>query len=121
MTDEAKVDRRMAMWGVLLVGIGVLVLLLETGAIHLGSMREWWPAILIGTGVFILLVPEQGKQVAPGVMLILIGLWFFACIQHWYSLTYRNGWPLLVVIFGIQAVLAGLFDRGPRKKEKPHA
>ena len=54
---------------------------------------------------------DRAKVVASGLSMMLLSLWFFACIYHWYGLTYRNAWPLLLVIFGGEIIFASLLCR----------
>ena len=110
--------RQGATWGLFLVGIGVLLLFVQIGALRLPEIREWWPAILIVIGTAVAAAARKPAQIAEGVGLMLIGVWFFAVTLHWYGLTYFRGWPLLVVIWGFQLVLAAVLDGlWPRKEE----
>jgi hypothetical protein len=77
----------------------------------LGRLWSWWPAALIIIGVGRLALPDTPRQRISGVSFILFGFWFFACIRHWYGLTFGRGWPLVLVIFGIETMLAALLER----------
>ena len=60
---------------------------------------------------------------ASGVSFMLMSIWFWACIYHWYGLTYRTAWPILLVIFGGEMIFASLLERlnpvapAPEKEE----
>ena len=117
---EHKTNRNSgkALMGVLLISLGVIFLLGTFGMVDLPSIWHWWPAILIVIGAAQVIAPSSGKQAASGVSLILIGLWLFACLNHWYGLRFRNAWPILLVIFGLESVVTALLDRG-RKGVQP--
>ncbi len=117
-------DRRRAVWGVALIGIGIVLLLGQLGIAGLVPLRPWWPAIFFVIGVVRMFTPETPRHLASGVTFILLGLWFYACIWHWYGLHYRDAWPLLLVIFGAEMVLAAVFERlraGRGEKGEHHA
>jgi hypothetical protein len=119
-----KSAREKAGWGVFLIALGVMFLLIRLGVIERHQLREWWPMILITMGAAWIVVPSKPRQIASGVTFVLIGLWFFACIQHWYGLTYRTAWPLLVVVAGLEMVLTATLDRlwpSEKEKEERHA
>ena len=113
MTSQQDQNRGKTLMGLMLVALGILFLL---GTLDLIDMRivwwQWWPAILIVIGLAQVIAPSSIKQGASGVSLILLGLWFFACFNHWYGLRFRNAWPLVLVIFGIESIVTALFERG---------
>jgi hypothetical protein len=109
---------------VFLILLGVFFLLMRLDVIDVHLWRSWWPMILIALGLAWIVVPGRPRQMASGVTFVLIGLWFFACIEHWFGFTYRTAWPLLVVFVGIEMVLNSFFDRGGpalKEKEEHHA
>jgi hypothetical protein len=123
MKPERSKRRRMA-WGVVLIAVGALLLLRQLDVFDWFAWREWWPVILVTFGVVWIVAPENRNQIASGVTMVLLGLWFFACTQHWYDLTIRRAWPLLLVIFGFEIVLKAALERlGPAqvKEEERHA
>lgn len=114
--------RRRAVWGVLLIALGLWFLLRQMGMTDWFDWRPMWPAILIVIGVASMAAAERPRQFASGLSFVFWGLWFFACIQHWYGLTYRTAWPLLLVVAGFEIVLAAVLERllPPKKKEEEH-
>ena len=115
-----QTGRQRAVWGVLLIALGVWFLLRQMGMTDWFDWRPMWPAILIVIGLATIVAADRPKQFGSGLSFILLGVWFFACIQHWYGLTYRTGWPLLLVTFGFEIVLVAVLERflPPRKKEE---
>jgi hypothetical protein len=115
--------RRGVVWGVFLVSLGALLLLMQVGAlrIHLRDFGQWWPAIPVVIGVAMVAAGGRSKTIAEGVGFVLLGIWFFAVTQHWYGLTYLRGWPLLIVIWGFEMVLAAVLDGWSARKEARRA
>jgi hypothetical protein len=112
-------------FGVVLIGVGILMLLGQLGISGLIPPFRWWPTILFIVGAAQVLTAGRPRQVASGLSLMLVCLWFYACIYHWYGLTYRTAWPLLLVVFGGEMILASVLGRlwpaPARKQEEPHA
>lgn len=115
-------DRRRAVWGVLLISIGAMLTLGQLGFAGVIPPYHWWPAILFVVGVAQMIAPERPKQFASGFSFVLMSLWFFACIEHWYGLRYRTAWPLLLVIFGGEMILVAALERSgaARKQTEEH-
>ena len=123
--DAGNRERRRVVWGVILIGVGILMLLGQLGIAGVIPSFRWWPMILFTIGAAQVLIADRARQVASGLSLMLVCLWFYACIYHWYGLTYHTAWPLLLVIFGGEMILAPVLARimpAPgRQKEEPHA
>jgi len=116
-------NRSRAVWGVLLIGAGVWFLLRQLDILDF-DWRPVWPAIPIVIGVATIAAADKPKQVASGFAFILWGLWLFACNEHWYGLTYRTGWPLALVVVGLEMVLSAVLERmwpAKLKEEERHA
>src|SRR5215475_6872779 len=101
-------ERRRAVWGVVLIGMGVLMLLGQLGVAGVVPHFRWWPMILFVIGAAQALSAERARHMASGLSLMVLCLWFYACIYHWYGLTYRTAWPLLLVIFGAEMIFSSL-------------
>ena len=121
---DAGRERRRIVWGVILIALGIVLLLGQLGYAGLIPPVHWWPSILFIIGAAQIFTAERPKTVASGVSLMLLSLWFFACTYHWYGLTYRTAWPLLLVIFGWEVIFASVLCRifpAAEKKEERHA
>ena len=125
MGIEPGRERKRAVFGVILIAAGIVMLLGQMGFAGLIPHLRWWPMIIFVIGAAQVLSASRARQVASGLSLMLVCLWFYACIYHWYGLTYHTAWPLLLVIFGgemiIASVLARLMPAPARQKEEPHA
>jgi len=119
---QERINRRRLTWGVFIIVLGLWFLVERLNLIDHPAWREMWPAVMIVLGLAWIAVPDKPRRIASGVSFVLIGFWFFACIQHWYGLTYRTAWPLLVMVAGLEIVLKAVIDRfGPAREEEHHA
>jgi hypothetical protein len=107
-------------WGAVLIVIGLYLLFAQMGLLDWVTWRPIWPSIFIVVGLIWMAVPSNPRQVGSGAFFVLLGLWFYACIQHWYGLTYRTGWPLLLVASGLDTILVAMLDRRPGPAEEEH-
>jgi hypothetical protein len=118
----ARLDRRgggLGM-GLLLIGLGVFILLGQQGLLDRELLRAHWPWILVIVGFGTLLTARSSSRVGDGVFVALLGGWFLIMKSEWQGLTWRNGWPLVLVAIGASFVakaLAGVFlpEKQPRR------
>jgi hypothetical protein len=104
--DPRNLERRPHPFGVIIVGLVVIVFGLSLLANNLGwpeaqtFLRSAWPLLLIVAGAGIVAQRRQGHGFW-GIALILGGLWSFASQQHWVRV---NFWavfgPTLIVLIG---------------------
>jgi hypothetical protein len=104
-------ERNQVVWGLFLIGLGVVFLLSRLDVIDLHRWTTWWPSLMILFGAARIIAPGQPRHIASGISFILIGIWFYACIEHWYGLRFRNGWPILVVVAGLEMVTSAMLER----------
>jgi hypothetical protein len=122
------------MWGVFLMGAGVLFLLDRMGRLDLRDIWEYWPAIFFFIGISHLLFPSRRQAIRfaggerrvchdgrhdriDGVIWMLIGVWFFANQFGWWGFRYSRSWPVMVLLIGLQTVFRALADsRATRNK-----
>ena len=128
--DDGKNPRQQMMWGLMLMGVGVLFLLDRMGQVDIGDFWHLWPLVFVFIGLSHLLFPSRRKVVRialgdargrrsmegrhdriDGVIWILIGGWFFANQYHWWDLHYSNSWPIMILLIGVQTVLRALADQ----------
>jgi apolipoprotein N-acyltransferase len=117
---DGGTNRKRVGWGVVLITIGTYFLLSQMGMLDMVPLRPAWPALFIVVGLVWLVMPSSRRQVGSGLFFVMLGFWFYACINHWYGLTYRTGWPLLLVASGLEMILVALLERNPRPKEEEH-
>jgi len=97
------------LWGgVLMIGIGVFLLLIQFDVIHTYSIWNWWPLWPIGAGLWKLSQWNDPKQLGSGATMALIGVWLMFANFGWYGLTWHNSWPLALVAVGLGIVVGAL-------------
>jgi hypothetical protein len=98
--------RERVVWGLLLMAGGVLFLLDQMGVVQLPPIWNWWPAIFFAIGLPKFFSPREWPN---GITMILLGLTFFAIMEHWWGLGWSTGWPLFLVITGLEIMIKAFF------------
>ena len=76
-----------------------------------GELWRYWPLVLIAFGINSMLPPTHGRRFVDGLSQALFGAWFFATYEGIWGLTFRNSWPLLIIVVGLGLVLQPLAAR----------
>jgi hypothetical protein len=97
-----------ALFGAVLLGIGILLLLHNTDVVHLGSIWTYWPFILVAFGVNKLIAPQHHKEIREGAWLVFLGLWLYVSFQHVFGLSFAETWPLVIVAWGVGVIWKSL-------------
>lgn len=90
-----------AVIGTVLVLVGVMFILMNLGVIGRVSFVHFWPLILVVIGVAKILQAHDGHGRWEGLWMLLLGTWFQLVTLNVYGMTYRNSWPLLLIVWGI--------------------
>ena len=85
----------------MLILLGLAFLLMNMGIFEHVHFWHFWPLILVFIGLGKLLQPNLGKDRWDGLWLVLLGAWFLMVTLHMYGLTYRNSWPVVLIIWGL--------------------
>ena len=109
-------QRRQAWWGVLVIAIGVYFMLRNFSTFDIPSLGDLWPLIIIVFGVMQLLTQRKPSDIEGGVFFTLLGLWFLAVEMGWWGLRWSTGWPLILVIWGVGAILRAFLERASRSQ-----
>ena len=105
-------------WGIILVGMGIVFLLIQIGRLSWIDWALWWPYAVILAGVGQLVTPSSPKRIGSGATLVVLGGWFLIATHHWHGLDWEQTWPLSLVAIGMGMVvraIASMFMR-PRKE-----
>src|SRR5262245_53972799 len=115
MKDEDRGSLSSIVWGLFLIALGGAFLLQRFGMLDLPSLGRIWPLVFLPIGITHLFDRRPGS----GIMFLLMGGWFIAVEYEWMGFTYRNSWPLLLVVFGTGMVIEALSgeDRRRRRRE----
>jgi hypothetical protein len=95
---------RKILWGLFLMVLGGALLLGQLGLVAMPSLWKLWPTVLLVMAAGCLLERRAGTA----TYLAFVGLSFFAAQFHWFGLSYRTFWPLLVVAVGVWIVASVL-------------
>lgn len=98
-----KIDASTVVTGLVLIVIGAVLLVADFQHV----IRVWWPMTLVVIGAPRLF---RRDKLWSGLWLIAIGAWFQAVRLHLFDLTFRNSWPLLLIVFGAGIALRAVFD-----------
>jgi hypothetical protein len=108
MTRIRRGDNGRLFTGLMLIGLGTLFLLeqFHIAGFH-AIFRTWWPMIIVMFGVSSLV--GRGR-VWSGLWTIAIGVWLQLIQLRMFDLTFRNSWPLLLIVLGAFMTLRALTD-----------
>ena len=109
--------------GGILIGLGVLLLLGNTGTVNLDwgwdFVRTWWPILLIVWGLWGLVSDGLRFRLWP-VILLLLGIGFQLSALALWQWDFAVVWPVFIVIVGL-AILLGRRRRRHRWEVRNHA
>lgn len=112
MQSEASYHlRRQVLWGLLLVGLGVAFLLDQMDILEIRSLWHYAPLLLVVIGINQTIGYPSGREFANGLWTVFIGLYLFAVLEGMFGLTFRNSWPLFIIISGITMAVRPIAER----------
>lgn len=113
-TEEAYRWRKQAVWGLLLIAVGTVVLFDRLGYLEIGPVWDYWhywPLLLVVGGINQAIGSPSPRELGSGLWTAFIGLWLFACFEHVFGLTFGNSWPLFILAWGLKLVFQPLVAR----------
>ncbi len=109
------------MWGLMLIGFGVLVLFDRLDVFDAVELWHYWPLALVVFGINKMIGYPTPKHFTSGLWMTFVGLWLFATFEHMWGLEFYNSWPFLIIAWGIQLILEPFIkDRFSANKEQRH-
>lgn len=121
-TEHSYTTRKQIMWGLVLIALGVIFLLDRMDIVVADTLWHYWPLLLVVAGINQTIGYPSARQFRSGLWTIFTGLWLFAVFENLFGLTFRNSWPLFLLMGGALMVLTPVFNRRfPQSKEKDHA
>lgn len=100
-----------AVFGVILIGLGVIFTLQNFGLADAGDIGSWWPVVLIGFGVSALVAPKDSGDAAAGAALTGIGTFFLLRRLDVINWAFRDVWPVFLLFAGIALIVRALAER----------
>jgi uncharacterized membrane protein HdeD (DUF308 family) len=121
-TEHSYTTRKQIMWGLVLIALGVIFLLDRMDIVEAETLWHYWPLLMVVAGINQTIGYPSARQFRNGLWTIFTGLWLFAVFENLFGLTFRNSWPLFLLMGGVLMVLTPVFNRRfPQSKEKDHA
>ena len=94
-------DTRRAVWGVVLILAGIMLMVQKFGRVpFLPQDYVWWGGAVTAIGLVTIVTARRAETVGTGVTLSLLGLWFVLVTNGMFKLTWYNSWPLALVSAG---------------------
>ena len=100
-----------AVFGVILIGLGVIFLLQNFGVVDAGRPDQWWPLIVIGFGVASLIAPKDAGDASAGVVALAVGAFFLLRNFDVIDWRLRDIWPAFLVLAGVSLIARSLAER----------
>ncbi len=120
-TEQNYTTRKQIMWGLVLIALGVIFLLDRMNMVEAETLWHYWPLVMVVAGINQTIGYPSARQFRNGLWTIFTGLWLFAVFENLFGLTFRNSWPLFLLMWGVLMVLTPFFNRRfPQSKEKDH-
>ena len=117
--------RKQILWGLVLIAVGMVFLLDRMDILDLRSLWHYWPLLIVAAGINQTIGYPSAREFSNGLWTVFIGLWLFVVFEGFLGLTFRNSWPLFLLMGGLQMVLSPLINRrfpqSPQSKEHDHA
>ena len=109
--------RRQMMVGLLLVVLGVGLLLDQLGMLEIERLWHYWPLVLVVVGVNRMIGFPSARDFTGGLWMACIGGWLFLTLENKFGLTFRNSWPVFIIISGVSIVLEPVLARRLQSRE----
>jgi hypothetical protein len=106
--NERKVDTGAVIAGLILLAVGTMMLIDRFTDRDFGDLiQSYWPMILVLVGVPKLF---RYESLWSGLWLVALGVWMQLVHLHVFGLSWRNSWPLLLIVLGVGTIARALFD-----------
>lgn len=112
--------RSQMLWGLVLVGLGIGLLLDQMGMFEIERLWHYWPLLLVVVGLNRMIGFPSARDFTSGLWTTCIGLWLFAVFDGSYGLTFHNSWPVFIIISGVSIVLEPVVARRLQNRETKH-
>src|SRR5690606_4067847 len=100
-TEDAYRWRKQVIWGLLLIVVGAVVLLDRLYYIDAQDYWHYAPLLLVVVGINQTIGYPSPKEFGNGLWTVFTGLWLFAVFENAFGLTFRNSWPLFILMWGV--------------------
>ena len=103
--------RNQVLWGVILVGIGLLLGLNALGITHINLFFDGWWTLFIIVPCAVGLV--SGKDITGNLIGVGIGVFLLLCCQDIldFSMLWKLVFPAIIILFGVKMIFGTRVDR----------
>lgn len=101
------------LFGLAVIGVGVLALLDNLHLFDVALLRTFWPLALVLWGLARLAWPHHRGSGLFGLILIGVGSMLTAQNLGYMRFHWRDWWPVFIILAGLSIVLRGLLPRPP--------
>jgi hypothetical protein len=98
-----RLDTQKIVTGLGLATVGVIMLLNRID--YWPHIWKLWPLWLGLVGIGKLIAHPSRAEYGDGLLMLAMCVFFLGVTYHWYGLTYRNSWPLIIVFVGLSLVV----------------
>src|SRR5262249_1575190 len=98
-------------WGLILIGLGVTFLLMNSGVWPNDTLRHWWPMLVILSGIGSIPAARGPRSIGSAVMVCAMGGWLLVATNDWYGLGWTRSWPLVFVAVGLGSLTEAIVAR----------
>ena len=100
-----------AVFGLILIGLGVVFTLDRMGMYDAGQLWSWWPVVVIGLGLASMIAPKNTGDATAGVVTVAVGAFFLGHKLDLIDWRLRDVWPAFLVLGGIVLIVRSLAER----------
>jgi len=118
--DHMQTTQRLV-FGVVLLGLGVLFLLDRLELADLGDLWSFWPLLLAAVGLVKVLQPVGTPGRGFGVLLLVVGAWWTLENLELVSYSVWDFWPVLLILAGLGLLWRGFRWGFPKTQDQPLA
>jgi hypothetical protein len=108
-----------AVFGLILIGLGIVFTLDRLGMYEVGQLWSWWPLAVVGVGLTSLIAPKNAGDATAGGVTAAVGAFFLAHKLDLIDWRLRDVWPAFLVLGGIVLIVRSLADRRSSSPTEP--
>lgn len=101
------------LFGLAVIGVGLLVLLDNLRLFDVALMRTFWPLAFVLWGLARLVWPVHRGSGVLGVAFIAVGVVLTAQNLGYVNVRWRDWWPVFIIFIGVSIVMRGVLPRTP--------
>lgn len=117
MSERNGISLDRLVLGTMLVTVGVLAFAAGIDVWDPRQISKMWPLFLIAFGLAGEAEALRKRRDDGSSILLAVGVWMMAGINHWFGLSIATAMPLGLVVVGVSVLLHAFVDRPKRRSE----